>query len=436
MDPEQFAAVAVFVAVFGLIAVGRVGRFELSAWKVALVGAAVTLLLGLATPEEVWYGLDGPGGDRGYFDYEVVILLVGMMAITASLDRTGFFRLLTERMSGAFGGRERFLVGTMLLTAVLTALMMNDAVVLIMVPIALGYCRSSGARPLPYVVGIIVAANIACAATVVGAPHVTLAASYSGLGFLEYSMYALPLVLLCLAVAVFMLRRHLDDGPSSDQIADDGGYGADVDRPRMYAVLAVLIVCVTLFALSDVTGVGVWVIAAAGGIASVLIAVTHAPGPTARAIAQRIDWTTPLFFVGLFVVVAGADANGIIDAIASVFGVADGDAPGTTGLVVCSSVLSAAISNVPSVLLVGNMLQGVAGVGALQWMALAFATSFSGSLTPIGGADNVIALNATARSGVRVGFVDYARAAMPVSIVTLALAIGYLALLGLLLRIV
>ena len=81
-------------------------------------------------------------------------------------------------------------------------------------------------------------------------------------------------------------------------------------------------------------------------------------------------------------------------------------------------------SNVPFVLVAGKWIPHFADP-ALMWKVLAVATTFAGNLTIIGSVANMIVVE-SAREHLQIGFWDYARFGIPITIVTTAAGIGVL----------
>ena len=130
-----------------------------------------------------------------------------------------------------------------------------------------------------------------------------------------------------------------------------------------------------------------------------------------------MDWSVLLFFIGLFVVMAGAVSSGLVDTIASVFpGFSDGD-PSAGELALFSVILSNLISNVPSVILIGDMMTNATPA---MWLVLSASSTLAGNLTMIGAAANVIVSEEAEKEGIRIDFRRYLKVGIPVSAATFA----------------
>lgn len=414
-------ALLAFLLTYSLIAVRKVHGHRIASWAAACIGAVLMLAFGVITPRYAW----------DFIDFGVVFQLIGMMLMTAALQYCGLFEIVVDRLMDRFDGRGHFLTAIMVMTALLTAVTLNDAVVLIFTPIVMRCCQRLRADPVPYLVGVFVAANIGCMATITGSPHNALVASESGISFILYSACAVPLTVVCMAFSVWFLRRFYTDrlDRDDDSLEHETFHSSEIDRPRLIAVCCVTAVAVVLFALSNYIGLEIYQIALGAGVVSLLIAMTKRPS-AALFVAKHVDWSILVFFIGLFVVTAGVVGSGLIDSVAGVFGMGDGNVPSIAGLVGYSVVLSNLVSNVPSVMLIGQMLP----VGeTILWIALAFSASLAGNLTLIGAACNIIVQDEGERHGVRLNFFRFLKVGVPITVVTVVISVVYLYLLDIVL---
>ncbi len=410
-----------FVLTYSLIAVRKVNGRRIRTWMAAVLGGVLMLLLGVVTPSEAW----------DYINFEVILQLAGMMMLTASLQYCGFFEIVVDFLMRRFDGRRRFLSGVMAITACLSAVMLNDAVVLIFTPIVLRCCQRMRADPVPYMVGVFVSANIGSAATVVGNPQNALVASMAGIGFLDYSIRVISLTVICMAVAILMMRRMYGGRLDADDASLSGEtfHTREVDRSRLCAVLAVTVAALVLFAFSVPLGLRIYQIALAAGVASLIIVLTDSMRAGGYVI-RHVDWSILLFFTGLFVVIAGAVSSGLLDSISELFGMGDGNVPSIGVLSVFSTVLANLVSNVPSVMLIGQLLpEG----DMVLWITLAVTSTFAGNLTLIGAAANIIVEDEGEKHGIRMDFFRYLRVGISIAVITIVIAIAYLYMLDILL---
>lgn len=414
MTTESWIAAAVLVVTFAMISVRRLPGIRISMWMAAAIGAALMLMTGSA-------GLDSV---PDYLNIDVILLLLGMMMLVASLDACGFFSRMTGIMLKGSDSGMRMLALVMGISAVMSALVLNDAVVLLMTPAVISACRRTGAKPVPYLVGTFVAANTGSVATVIGNPQNAYIATSAGIDFIGFIVRLAPLAAICLivsyAIVAIAFRNSLGiPDPNPETAADD----QETD-PRLIPIVIVSISMMIMFALSHPLGMDLWVIAMAGGCAACAVSCTKGM-EAASAIARRIDWGVLLFFIGLFIVMAGVVESGLLDELTgSAPGFSDGS-PSVVGLTIVTAIASNLISNVPCVILFSGMIPS----GDLDlWLTLAAASTLAGNMTMIGAAANVIVSEEAEREGVRIDFWKYLKVGMPVSVATLAITVAYMML--------
>ena len=415
-DYVLITATLIFVATYVLISMRNLGRFSLDRPAVALLGGALMLVAGILTPAQA----------IGAINLDVILLLVGMMLLVSGLDVCGFFDLVSTWIAERAKSQMTFLAGLMVAAAFLSALVLNDAIALLMTPIVVRSARSLKVRPVPYLVALALAANIGSVATEIGNPQNAYIAIASGIPFLEFTAALLPIMLLCLGVSIGLvwlvfrkdLAAPLSRGASLPPIR--------LQRNGLTVTLGIGLGVVIGFFLSTPTWLPL--IAIAGG-AFVLFFLPFVSTTSARVLVGKVDWTIVLFFVGLFVLLEGVQVSGLSGGIqagfTAAFGGQAGGLPWLTGL---SALLSNLISNVPAVLLLAQVVQG-AGGSHLLWLALASSSTLAGNATILGAACNVIVVQIANREGVEVSMKDFMKAGLPVTAATLVLSTVLLALL-------
>jgi Na+/H+ antiporter NhaD/arsenite permease-like protein len=147
-------------------------------------------------------------------------------------------------------------------------------------------------------------------------------------------------------------------------------------------------------------------------------------------VLKLVDWHLLLFFAGLFVVVEGLNVSGLPDRI---YGQVHGLFGRTTAAQAWnfawfSAIGSNVFSNVPFVLVAARWIDGFVRP-ELMWKVMALATTFAGNLTILGSVANVIVVE-SAREHVEVGFWDYARYGVPVTIATTVAGMAILLWIG------
>ena len=412
----QFAAAtAVFLLTYVLISLRTVRRLPIEKPAVAMLGGALMLLLGVLSPLEAVLAIN----------LHVILLLIGMMVLVSGLEVCGFFDLVSSRIAARAKSQLSFLTWLMIATATLSALVLNDAIALLVTPVVIRSARSLKVNPVPYLVAVAIAANVGSVATEVGNPQNAFIAIRSGIPFLTFTAYLLPVTIVCLAIAIAGVRLAFRRDLAAPIAGAVAGPIVPLQRRGLTLTFGVAVVVAAAFLASPHPD---WLplIALIGG-SVVLFFLPFVSTVTARSLIAKVDWGIILFFVGLFLLLAGVRASGLSAAIQGAFTSAlGGQAGGLAWLVGMSSLLSNLISNVPAVLLLAEVVPQ----GSTQlWLALAASSTLAGNATILGAACNVIVVQVASREGVSVTMKDFVKAGLPVTAATLIVSTVLIALL-------
>ncbi|MEV4236995.1 ArsB/NhaD family transporter [Nocardia sp. NPDC049737] len=417
-------AVTAFVVAYLLIATERIHKT-----KAALGGAAVILALGVLDSGEAFFS-----HDTGV-DWDVILLLFGMMIIVGVLRQTGVFEYTAIwAAKRAKGSPVRVMILLTLITAVASAFLDNVTTVLLIAPVTLLVCDRLGIRAAPFLIAEVFASNIGGAATLIGDPPNIIIASRSGLSFNAFLLHMTPIVVLELVVFTLILPRlfrgSFDAAP--ERIADVMALDereAIRDRRLLIECGVVLLAVFTGFVGHSLLHIDPSVVALLGAGVLVLISGTE---PTDYL--SGVEWETLLFFAGLFVMVGALVKTGVVETMA---GWAT-DATGGSALVavmlilVVSALLSGIIDNIPYVAtmspLVADLAAGIDNPGHTDalWWSLTLGSDFGGNLTAVGASANVVMLGIAARAGAPISFWEFTRKGAVVTAITIAVAAPYL----------
>ncbi len=240
----EFAAIAVFVVCYVLIATEKVDRVA-----VALGGAVTLLALRVVDIDDAFHS------ERYGVDWGVIGLLLGMMVIVGVLAQTGVFDYLGIRAAQRAGGRP-FAILTLLIiiTAFASSLLDNVATVLLVAPVTIQITRRLGIPPVPFLIAEALASNIGGAATLVGDPPNIIIASRAGLSYGDFLVHLAPLVIVLmvayLAAARVLFRRALVTDPERvRELMQLQPKDTLTDRPLLLRALAVLALVTAAFML-------------------------------------------------------------------------------------------------------------------------------------------------------------------------------------------
>lgn len=413
-------ALLIFAGVYVLISLRRLAHIPIERPAVALFGASLMILTGVVSPADA---LDA-------IDLNTILLLVGMMLVVVTLEATGLFGTIARWVVQHSRSQRQLLVGLGLTTALLSALVLNDAVVLFFTPIIIHAARLLRIHPLPYLVVEAITANIGSLATEVGNPQNAYIGLASGIPFARYALVMVPVAAACLLVAtglILLLYRKELRKPLHAERAAALEAEATVHQPRLMVFgLAVVVLLFVGFLLSHRLGLPISLLALAAG--SILVFFAPVLGQASpRVLFRRVDWSIILLFVGLFVVLKGVSVSGVLTALFDgLEAVSSGAIREVWGLGILASVVSNLISNVPATLLLAPLVQEI---GSEQlWFALAASTTLAGNATILGAAANIIVAEKAEEMGVAMPFWDFFRVGFPVTVATLFVAYGALSL--------
>jgi Na+/H+ antiporter NhaD/arsenite permease-like protein len=413
---EPWIALAIFVVTYGAIASDRINRT-----LAALLGAVAVILLGVVTQEA---GFDA-------VDWNVIFLLFGMMVIAGVLRRTGVFGWLAVRTVRVARGEPLAILLLLAgITALLSAFLDNVTTIVLLVPVTLYIATTLRLSPIPFVLAEVFASNIGGTATLIGDPPNILIGSAAGLTFVDFLLNLTPVVVLILVafggVMVVVFRGQMTVAPEVRQAVlaiDDAEFISDHRLLRLGLLVLALTIAGFLFAA--VIGQQPATIALLG--AAVLLLVARLDPDE---LIREVDWSTLLFFVGLFVLVEGLVATGVITAVGT--GLAEitgGDQAVTTlGLLWVSGFASALVDNIPYTATMIPVVQQLGTTGLATeplWWVLSLGACLGGNATIIGASANVVAANAVARAGHPISFAQFLRVGGLVAVVSLLISSAY-----------
>lgn len=428
---ELWIAFAVFLVTYALISIRRFPKVKIERPAAALLGAALMIVLGVVAPGDALESIN----------IDILVLLVGMMLLVAGLELCGFFEWVSLRMIRYSRSQFGFLVLTMVVTGTLSALVLNDTVVLLFTPVIIRTCRILKSNPVPFLVAEAMAANIGSVATAVGNPQNAFIATKADISFLDFSARLLPVAAVCMLVAIAILylvyRKDINKGNAHDmrkRILDDGwkmfqdelvktdeATATGMGRMRrrrvgLYALLATTALTFAGFVVGHAVGASIALVAFLAGVIALFV-LPLVSDVKAKDMLNGVDWSIILFFVGLFVVLRGVSDSGLLGEIGDAFPPIDQpDAEGIGWLAALSALLSNLVSNVPAVMLLSELIP----VSSTDlWLALASSSTLAGNATILGAAANVIVAEKAEGMGVEISYWKFTLVGLPIAAATL-----------------
>ena len=391
----------------------------------ALFGGFLAIFIGVVTPEAAWESID----------HNTMFLLIGMMIIVSVLIESGFFSILSANaLKFTKGNPLKILLTFTTLTAVLSAFLDNVTTVLFMVPILISITAKLKLRPVPYIIAVVLASNIGGTATLIGDPPNIIIGSIGGFTFMDFIVNLAPIIVVTLIIGTitftFMMKIKGDLDP---KIKDEEELKKIVESQRvefdvvlMRKGLIIFGITILLFFLHHVLHLEAGTIALF--MASVLMLWAK---ENPERILERVEWTTLMFFLGLFIVIGGLEHSGVFEDVAHmVAGIIKDPMAGILILGPFAAIISGIVDNIPFTMAMSYVLVDFAKTATFDveplWWALALGACLGGNLTIIGASANVVAAGLAEREGYPIKFFDFVKAGTPVTIITVIVAIGLL----------
>jgi Na+/H+ antiporter NhaD/arsenite permease-like protein len=401
----QIAATLIFLLTYVGVALGRFPGLRIDRAGIALTGAAMMTAVGAITPEEAYKAID----------LDTITLLLGMMIVVAHLRLSGFFRLVCQWAIEHAHSQPVLLAVVTVTSAVSSAFLVNDAVCLVMAPMVIETTRVLKRNPIPYLLAVGLASNIGSAATITGNPQNMIIGATLGMPFIEFARYMAPVAAIGTVLALLLLYAA-----SPGEFFPVERIAGTAARPRAnrWQVTKVLLVTAGVVVLFF-AGVPVSEAAILGGA---VLLVTRAIKP--MKVYREIDGSLLLMFVGLFVVVAGAEKTLLTPEV--VESARHAGFENAWILTAFTAVLSNLISNVPAVLAMKPFITSLDDP-TRAWLIVSLSSTLAGNLTPVGSVANLIVAERALREGIRISFWQYARVGGPVTLITLGLSAWWFA---------
>lgn len=367
-----------------------------------------------------------------YIDFNVIFLIMGMMIYVAMAEETGIFQriaYLAYRVSGGRPVRLSFLL--MIITAITSALLDNVTTMLLMTPITVEIALVMGLNPLPLLMSMVLASNVGGASTLVGDPPNILIGSYANLSFLDFIVNMGPPVfaafIALMGVTYLQNRKSYAEASQSHSVALLERLEADArirDMKRLRRVAIVGGAMLVLFLSGEFFHMEPGVVAILG--ATALLTWER---PNVKEMLDEVDWTTLVFFMGLFIMVGALEEVGVIQIVADLAGrLAAGNLTVALLLILwVSAIFSGIVDNIPftaAMLPVVAFLSRTVPGGesmALYW-ALALGACFGGNATLIGASANMVAAGIAERAGYPITYGRFLRYGIPATLVTVTVA--------------
>ncbi|MGM9606045.1 MAG: SLC13 family permease [Oscillospiraceae bacterium] len=393
---------------------------------IALASGLIFMLTGMLPAGEILSSID----------FNVLLMIIGTMGLVALFIESKMPSLLADLIMEKVPNVQWAAVALALFAGIISAFVDNVATVLMIAPVALEICKKLDTNPVPFIIGIAVSSNLQGAATLVGDTTAIMLGSYADMSFLDFFWYkGRPSIffaveigaVLSAAILAYLFRKEKGRIPKGAPRTVVTDY---VPTVLLAGAIVLLILASFLPSKPSITN---------GLICCALMVIgiiyNFARKRKLSAILEplkAIDYETIGLLLGLFVMIGGITAQGVIDAAADLLAKAGGGNVFFlyTVIVWASVLISAFIDNIPYV---ATMLPVVSGLAAalhidptLLYFGLLSGATLGGNITPIGASANITGIGILRKEGYEVKNWDFMRIGLPFTLAAILPAYIYL----------
>ncbi len=390
----------------------------------AILGSVIMIGVGMAM------GFYSQEEALAAIDANTILLLAAMMMFVALLRPTGAFDYSAVWIAHlSQGDPRRLLLYLSLAVSLISMILDNVTTVIVFAPLTVLICRLLKLNPMPFLIAEAMLSNVGGAATLVGDPPNIMIGSAGGIDFSSFLIHMGPPVvgvwLGTVGLLLFLFRRELKPGgiPVLDLDLGQAIQNPVQLRRTLFALAVILILFFTHHHLHIYPAFAAFI-----GLALALALLQPEPNNLFKA----VNWSVLIFFSGLFIIVGGVKASGLLDLLGQELGVLARE-PGML-LITClalmwmSAVLSAIVDNIPFTVTMIPIILGLESQGvniAPLWWALALGVGLGGNATHIGATANLIAVAESERCGIpnaRISPATWLRHGIPATLASLTIA--------------
>jgi Na+/H+ antiporter NhaD/arsenite permease-like protein len=394
---------------------------------VAGAGGVLLLLFGVFDTKKVFFT---------YIDWNTIALLLSMMILVSLVSKTGIFEFIAIYLAQQVKGHAIPLLFVIsVITAVGSAFLANVTTVLLLVPILFKIVKILKVSPLPYLIAIIVSANIGGTATLIGdPPNLMIGQAVEHLTFNAFLVHLSPIALIIFIIivlgiiALFRNKLYVNE-KNREKLMSLRATNYLNKNATLLPSISVLLLTITSFVLHPFLKVELTSVALAGAI--LLLFLTYKFHPL-ESVLKEVDWSTLFFFIGLFMLVGGLEEVGIIDEFArSMVYITEGDLPKTALLILwLTGVFSGIVDNIPFVAAMIPVILEFKDYGMTNldplWWSLALGACLGGNGTLLGASSNLVVVGLALKEKVHIQFLDFMKIGIPIVLISLIICTIYI----------
>ncbi|MBR5273350.1 MAG: arsenic transporter [Clostridia bacterium] len=393
---------------------------------IALASGIIFIVTGMLPLGDIW----------GSIDLNVILMIAGTMGIVALFIESKMPELLADLIMAKVPNVKWAAVSLALFAGIISAFVDNVATVLMIAPVALEICKKLNANPVPFIIGIAVSSNLQGAATLVGDTTAIMLGSAQNMSFIDFFWYqgkpsiffAVELgAVLSAIILFFIFRKESAPIPKSAERTKVTDYFPTV---LLVGVLVLLIGASFIDNKPDITNGLICCVLLAIGIVRNLI-----KRKTFSAVTEplkQIDFETIGILLGLFLMIGGITAQGVIREAANLLANAGAGKLFMlyTIIVWASVIISAFIDNIPYVATMIPVILGICttlNVNPTPFLfGLLSGATLGGNITPIGASANITGIGILRKAGYEVKNKDFFKIGIPFTLAAIIPAYIYI----------
>lgn len=417
MGTKQILAILIFLLVMIAIISEKINRCV-----AALCGALLMILFNIL-PLEV---------SLHHVDFNTIGVLIGMMIFVSVVKNSGLFEYIAiYTAKKAKGDPWKIMISFVVITAILSAVLDNVTTVLLIGPMTIVITQILDINPVPFLITQILASNIGGTATLIGDPPNIMIGSAANLSFMDFVVNLGPIVAVLLVILIICFKyiyknSLIVDAENKGAILKLDEHKAIKDRSLLIKSLIVMFFILLGFSLHNVIHIDSSIVALTGATVMLLIGKQDIDD-----ILASIEWSTIIFFTGLFVIVGGLQEVGIINQLATFIISATSGHPVFTMLIILwlSAIVSSFLDNIPFVatLIPLILTMETQGIDVMPlWWATSLGACLGGNGTLIGASANIVLANVGQKHGHPITFKNYFKIGFPIMILTIIISTLYL----------
>jgi Na+/H+ antiporter NhaD/arsenite permease-like protein len=375
---------------------------------------------------------------------DVILFLAGTFLVAGYLEQSLFFEHVASQIVRRCGPRPELLLAVLMLSAMIASAIVGEVAAILFVGGAmLHIAQRYKLKPIPFLMMLVFATNTGSAASAFSPVGVTIALK-AHLTVLDFFRWATPIALAVLALVFAICRwwfardwkafaAAVHEEHSRPIIPDPSHGLSAVPGWSLIAAMTILFVFHAQIEQALNLSPNVVLLATSLGAGATALLLS---GPGARElIDQRVDWSTLIFFLMLFVVVGALESTGVTSVVAQGLKRTAGPHPAALVLAVgwSTGILSALLANMLAVAAFLPVIADLNAHGAncppaIYWLML-FGATFMGNMTSIGSTCNIIACGMAYRNTKEtIYFVPWLKIGLIISLASMILATLLLAI--------